>query len=126
MAANETLRPSKNLNRIRHPSSQRGEGSGVRGRAWSCSPIEHFETLIPRRVWELIRHRGIPLTPSPSPALGRGVPNRSGLQVCGLENRFSETCFKREYNLPSYESALQFSLYHFRWASSRRNPSRRN
>jgi len=66
----------------------------VRGRVASWSFSQCSKIFIQSRFRELIYQRGIPLTPNPSPALGRGEP----LLAAVLYQASSRKC---HYNLQS-------------------------
>ena len=71
----------ENLNRLRSPSPQRGRGVRGEGASSRLKALREFRDPQSELVSGMIRQRGIPLTPSPSPALGRGEPI---LQMRGL------------------------------------------
>ena len=72
--SDDTLCRSKHSIDFGPPRPNVGEGSGVRGRAHTWRSSQCFKIRIQSRVSKLIYPRGIPLIPSPSPALGRGEP----------------------------------------------------
>jgi len=73
--SDDSLRASKTLIEFGSPRPNAGEGLGVRGASTRLDVVASLPRPSSRAGFrELIQQRSIPLTPGPSPALGRGEP----------------------------------------------------